>query len=309
MSPLPTPEAEQVINADLVRALLASQRPDLVHLPLRDAGAGWDNCLFRLGDDLVVRLPRRAMAVSLVENEIRWLPVLAPQLSLPVPTAVHVGTPDHGYPWPWTITRWFDGDIASSAMVALAAEAPRELATFLSTLHQPASSQAPLNPFRQSLSSRAGRLEEHLAHVELGAPSDIRRPGGPGVDVVRAIFRESLAAPPWPAAPVWLHGDLHPGNLVVREGRLVAVIDFGDLTSGDPAVDLACAWMLWDREGRSLFRDEYVRRLPQPDQGLWQRARAWAVVLSVAWLAFSADEPVMERIGRRAIEAACADGL
>ncbi len=300
MSPLPTPEAEQIIDAALVRALLASQRPDLVHLPLRDAGAGWDNCLFRLGDDLVVRLPRRAMAVPLVEHEIRWLPMLAPQLSLPVPTAIHVGTPDQRYPWPWVITRWFDGDIASSATASLSAETPRALAAFLSTLHQPASPEAPRNPLRQSLSSRTARLEEHLAHVA---------PGGPGADVVRAIFSASLSAPAWPGAPVWVHGDLHPGNLVVRDGRLVAVIDFGDLTSGDPAVDLACAWMLWDRDGRTMFRDEYVGRLSQPDTALWQRARAWAIVLGVAWLAFSADAPVMARIGRRTMAAACADRL
>jgi aminoglycoside phosphotransferase (APT) family kinase protein len=287
------PAAEVAVDDGLVRALLAEQHPDLAGLPLALAANGWDNVLFRLGADLAVRLPRRALAVPLVEHEQRWLPELAPHLPLPIPAPVRVGEPGHGYPWPWSICPWFDGTSALvSPPVDLDATAVA-LGRFLAALHVPAPVDAPPNPYRGI--PLADRDERTLASIDALADEV----DGPRV---RALWAELRDAPAWDGPPVWVHGDVHPGNLVVRHGALTAVVDFGDLTAGDPACDLAVAWMLLRPEQHASFRTA----AGAADDAVWARARGWALALGLVTWASSADNPPYAAHGRRTVAAALA---
>jgi aminoglycoside phosphotransferase (APT) family kinase protein len=291
------PRAEVSIDESLVRALLEEQHPDLASLPIVESSEGWDNKLFRLGDHLVVRLPRRQMAASLIEHEQRWLPVLAPRLPVPVPAPVRVGRPGCGFPWAWSVAPWFSGETAATMTSGYTEAVALRLAEFLAALHQPAPVDAPFNPFRTSLSSRSDAFVERLPRC------------GDHVDQASAllVWRAALAAPAWSGPSMWLHGDLHPGNMLVHAGRLTAVLDFGDLTAGDPAVDLAVAWMMWPESVRAVFRAAVDRTTSWADDAMWHRARGWAVSLGVAYLVSSLDNPLMGAIGIRTVAAALAD--
>lgn len=291
------PRAEVAIDASLVRALLEEQHEDLAARPLVEAGEGWDNKLFRVGDDLVARLPRRQLAAGLIEHEQRWLPVLAPHFPLPVSAPVRVGRPGCGFPWAWSVAPWFDGQMAATIASGQTEAMAVRLAEFLAALHRPAPVDAPLNPYRTSLASRSDAFLERLPRC------------GQHVDDASAllVWRAALAAPAWSGPSLWLHGDMHPGNLLVHSGQLTAVIDFGDLTAGDPAVDLSVAWMLWPEGVRNVFRATVDRLTDWADDTMWRRARGWAVHLGVAYLVNSLDNSLMGDIGRRTIAAALAD--
>jgi aminoglycoside phosphotransferase (APT) family kinase protein len=287
------PEAETEIDVPLVEALVADQHRELVG-PVGAVASGWDNAVFRLGDDLAVRLPRRAAGVSLVTTELRWLPELARRLPLAIPEPVRAGTPGHGYPWPWSIVRWVPGETALSASVPLEEwQAARTLTGFLRALHLAAPADAPRNPYRGvPLADRVERFEADLAL----APHDVER------GAVRSAWAAALGRPPWSHSPSWVHGDLHPGNLVVEGARLGGVIDFGDLTAGDPATDLAVAWMLLGPEPRAALRTGLA-----VDDATWGRGRGWALAHSMAVLAHSTDDPAMAAMARRTLDAVLAD--
>ena len=286
------PAAEVAVDEALVRTLLAAQFPQWADLPLAPLAFGWDNVVMRLGDDLLVRLPRRELAAALVEHEQRWLPHLAPGLPLAVPAPVGCGRPDCGYPWSWSVVPWLPGEVAATHPPASQAEAARALGAFVRALAQPAPADAPRNAYRGvPLADRAEVTEERFA--ALGLSSD---------EAVQAAWRAALEAPAWDGPPMWLHGDLHPANLLVDGGRLAAVIDFGDVCAGDPASDLAVAWMLFDGAARAEFR-----RGVEPDDATWTRARGWAVLLGAAILANSADNPLMAGVARRTLAAVVAD--
>jgi aminoglycoside phosphotransferase (APT) family kinase protein len=283
------PAAEVSIDEALVRALLVEQHPDLADRPLRPTANGWDNVIFRLGDDLVVRLPRRLAAVELVEHEQRWLPTLAPRLPLAIPTPVRVGVAGQGFPWPWSVCEWFEGNVAARAALADPTADAARLGAFLVALHQPAPADAPHNPYRGvPLRERDPILRDCLARLG----DDVDR------DAVLQRWEPLLATPAWSAGPCWVHGDLHPANVVVRDGALAAVLDFGDLTAGDPATDLAVAWMLFPASSREAFREA----AGSADDDLWARAQGWALALSLAYLAGSADHPLVSEIGRRTLD-------
>ncbi len=289
------PSAEIDVRPDLIRRLIAGQMPDLAGLPLQMLAHGWDNVMVRLGDDLVVRMPRRAVAVDLLVHEQRWLPRLAPRLPLPIPAPVRIGRPGPGYPWPWSVVPHLPGDIAARTPPADADQAGVTLATFLAALHVPAPAPAPRNPLRGiPLADRAARLANDMERL------------GPAVDSRAAtrVWAAAVEAPPWNHAPVWLHGDLHPGNILVDRGRISAVLDFGDITAGDPATDLAVAWMLLPAGHRLAFREAYdAASAHSAGEDLWIRARGWALALSVAFLSHSADDPLIAGIGRRTLDA------
>jgi aminoglycoside phosphotransferase (APT) family kinase protein len=293
------PPAEIEIGPSLVRALLNSQHPDLADLPLLEVGSGWDNHLYRLGDGLAARLPRRAVAAALIEHEQRWLPQLARGLPLPVPVPVRIGRPGCGYPWSWSVVPWLIGQSAVTAPPRDAAAAARELGTFLRALHQPAPQEAPRNPMRGvPLSQRWDMV--HNAVRRLGGIVDRA--------AVMAAWERAVRTPAWGRPPVWIHGDLHPGNLLVRDGRLSAVIDFGDLTAGDPATDLSIAWMLLPPAARPIFRASVRASGELIDDHTWERARGWAMTLGLAYLAGSEDNEAMAVVGRATIDAAISDG-
>lgn len=282
------PAADHAVDPPLVRQLLADQHPDLADLPLLPAASGWDNLVYRLGDDLAVRLPRRAAAAPLLANELRWLPRLADRLPLPIPSPVRGGTPGTGYPWPWAVTPWLPGRIAAEATLAARRRAAHELGRFVAALGQPAPPDAPVNLFRGvPLLDRQPAVLERLDR--LGSAVDSRR--------ARAVWSAAVVVPPWAGAPVWLHGDLHPANLLVDRGALTGVIDFGDLTAGDPATDLSVAWMLFGPAERDVFRAAAGR----PDDATWTRARGNALAHAIACLASSADDPIIAGIGRHTL--------
>jgi aminoglycoside phosphotransferase (APT) family kinase protein len=280
------PAAEVDVSLELVRRLLAGQHPDLAGLDLAVLANGWDNLVCALGAEFLVRLPRRAQAAELVAHEQRWLPLLAGGLPLPIPAPVRVGHPADGFPWHWSVVPYFPGRVAALTQPDDLASAAVALAEFLAALHVAAPSDAPVNPFRGGpLASRTGRVDEHLGLMT----------SGPDVDAARAVWDSALAADVWAGPPSWVHGDLHPANILVDAGRISAVIDFGDLTSGDPATDLSVAWMLLPAPEREIFRRAYGKA----DDHTWVRARGWALSLGLVFVSFSADNPLMAEIGRR----------
>jgi len=284
------PPAEVEIGAELVRSLLDEQHPDLAGLALRPLASGWDNVLYRLGDELVVRLPRRAMGAVLMEHELAWLPGLADGLPLPISVPVRSGKPSGEYPWTWAVVPWFPGATAEATPPADFDETAAALARFLVAFHRPAPADAPTSALRGiPLAERAPFLRHDLD--ELGGAVD-----------QRAILRRwagLLDAPAWPGPPLWLHGDVHPLNLIVHAGVLSAVVDFGDLCQGDPASDLAVAWMLFPPGPRAQFRSDLGA-----DDGTWARARGWALALGVA-LANGDDR--VRGLGHRTLAAVLAD--
>jgi aminoglycoside phosphotransferase (APT) family kinase protein len=298
MSPAPKPPAEVTIDRSVVLALLEEQHADLAHLPLIDAGGGWDNRLFRLGGDLAVRVPRRAVSAALIEHEQRWLPGLSQRLPLPVPVPLRVGRPGGRFPWSWSVVPWFPGKSALLAPPEDLETTALALGQFLRALHRPAPEDAPHNPWRGvPLTARADTLRTHLQQVE-GLVDRV---------AVLDLWKRVLSALPWPGPPFWIHGDLHPGNLLVSDGRLSAVIDFGDLAAGDPATDLSVVWMLLPPSARSTFRAAARAQFASLDDATWLRARGWAIVLGLAYLAASRDDEAMRRLGLATIGAALDD--
>lgn len=286
----PVPEVE--VTEQLARTLLAEQHPDLAGLPLTWAGTGWDNALWRVGDHLAARFPVRELAASLVSHEQQWLPVLAPRLPVDVPVPVRVGLPSAGYPWTWSVVPWFDAVPAHhTPVVGRTAWAPALADVFLA-LHRPAPDDAPVNPFRGvPVAPREPALRERLDALAL-----------PLGDRILERWRELVDAPGWDGPALWLHGDPHPANLLVHDGRLRAVIDFGDVTSGDPASDLSTAWLTFDAEGRAAFRDRLAY-----DDATWRRAQAWALHMAVTLLMHPVDHPTLAEIGRHGVAQALAD--
>lgn len=249
---------------DLVRALLRDQHPDLADLELRDVNGGWDNQQWRLGQELAVRLPRTERAPALLRTEQTWLPVLAGRLPLPTPTPVRIGKPSSLFEHTWTIMRWVEGDPADHAPVTRA-EAAEVLAEFLGALHVPAPADAPANATRGVPLS--GLQEGVEAGFEVVA-------GHPSAKGAREVWEEAAAAPGWQGTPLWLHGDLHPANVIVRDGMLAGVIDFGEMCAGDPATDLSAAWIVLPAGAANRFFDTYGRA----DEATITRARGWAVL-------------------------------
>ena len=284
---------ELPIDADLVTRLLAAQFPRWASLPLRRVpSAGTDHALYRLGGDLVVRLPRIAGAAGQVEKEQRWLPRLAPLLPLDVPSPLAQGAPGAGYPWNWSVYRWLEGENATTDRIVDAHQAALDLANFLSALHGivPAGGSSPLPTSSRCAPLAARDQETREAMALLAERFDAR--------AMTAVWETALAQPEWRGPPLWLHGDLHAGNLLAKNGRLRAVIDFGCLGVGDPAADVMAAWLYLPAAVRDTFRAALG-----VDDATWARARGWA--LSVGLIAFPYYEhtnPELATIAWRAIE-------
>ena len=255
------------IDASLVRTLVASQFPQWAYLPIKPvASGGWDNRTFHLGEGMTVRLPSAARYSAQVEKEQRWLPRLAPLLPLPIPVPLAMGVPAHGYPWHWSVYRWLEGQDATIEHIADLRQFAITLAEFLLALHRidPARGPAP-GPHNFY---RGGSLEVYDAQTRQA----IRQLAGMiDRDAVTSVWDEALEAR-WRGRPVWLHGDVSAGNLLVTRGRLSAVIDFGSSGVGDPACDVTIAWTFFSGESREAFR----AALPL-DTGTWSRGRGWAL--------------------------------
>lgn len=274
------PPAEVTLTAGDVDRLIAAQHPHL-RGPLTLVAHGWDNDVYRLGDELAVRLPRREHAAGLIEKEQRWLPLLADLLPVPVPVPIAIGRPGEGYPWRWSVLPWFRGQRAIDQHPAQRDAVAEQLAEALLALHVPSPPDAPINPVRGiPMAERDDAARERLAS----------RP---------ALLQEwsnAVNAAVWPGPPVWVHGDVHPGNVVLEGDRIVALIDFGDLSSGDPACDLAAAWLMFTPVGRARFRQRLGDRY---DAATWLRARGWAAAM--ASLVHGSDDASFRRMAEHAI--------
>ncbi len=288
------PAADVRVDVPLVRRLVAAQFPQWAGLAVEPVdSAGWDNTIFRLGSELAVRLPRRRVSAEHVSAEHQWLPVLAPDLPLAVPVPLGRGVPGEGYPWHWTVCPWLAGELAALSGVADPGRAATSLAAFVAALQAIDPVGGPVHEFRGlSLAARDDNTRSSAAVLRHGL--DV----GPLLEVWEA----ALAARPWAGQPVWMHGDLHPANLLVAGRELSAVIDFGLLGVGDPACDLMVAWTYLATDSRAVFRGALA-----VDDATWCRARGWALQFGIRAAAYSADNPVLGGIGQQTLAAVLAD--
>ncbi|WP_405825773.1 aminoglycoside phosphotransferase family protein [Streptomyces sp. NBC_01390] len=264
------------ITAELVHDLLRDQHPDLADHPVRLGARGWDNQLWRLGDDLAVRLPwATGSADMLLRKEHTWVPALAPHLPLRIPVPQRLGEPSERFPRPWIVTTWVPGEPADRTPVTRAAEAADTLAVFLTALHRPAPTGAPAGR------DRGGPLTDHAEGFAGQLASATELGLIPDPDAVRAVWEDAVAAPQWTGPALWLHGDLHPANVLTTDGTFCGVIDFGDLCAGDPACDLAAPWILLPDGAVDRFYGAYR---PTPDAAILRRARGWAVLRALSGL-------------------------
>lgn len=284
-----TPAAETKIDICQARQLLAAQHPDLAGLAIVAFASGWDNQLLRLGDSLALRFPRRQLAAQLILNEQRWLPHLKERLPLAIPAPVRMGVPQLQYPWAWSVTPWIAGETADLAPPD--SDQGGRLAAFFEALHKPAPADAPHNPYRSGpLSERMEIFANRLA--KLDGKTDIldRR--------VHALWSDALAAPN-DTAPTWIHGDLHPRNVLIDNGCLTGVIDWGDLAGGDRACDLAAVWMLLPQ---LESRRRAIAACRTVSDATWRRARGWALLFAVILLSAGlVDDARMTAIAERTI--------
>ncbi|WP_326783397.1 aminoglycoside phosphotransferase family protein [Streptomyces sp. NBC_00151] len=267
---------ESDITEDMIRNLLREQCPDLADLPLKLGALGWDNQVWRLGDDLAVRLPWATQSAdALLRKEHTWVPHLAPHLPLRIPVPQRLVEPSERFPRPWLVTTWVPGEPADRSPATRPAEAADTLAAFLTALHRPAPDGAPTGR------DRGGRLADTAEHLTrtLASATDLGLIHDPAA--VRAVWEDAAAAPDWTGPRLWLHGDLHPANILTTNGTFSGVIDFGDLFAGDPAFDLAAAWILLPDGAVDRFHEAYR---PSPDPATLRRARGWAVLRALSCL-------------------------
>lgn len=291
-----TPSAEVEIDTALVSSLLTNQHPDLAHLPIHAVDSGWDNVLFRLGDRWSVRLPRRKVAATLIEHEQTWLPVLANHLPIPVPTPYRLGKPAQGYPWQWSVSPWLTG-VTADQQEPNATQAKR-FAFFLRSLHRPAPANAPHNPMRgvplvQRADSVAERMQRLARKTNWITPE------------IKQIWNQALNAP-IDVQPTWLHGDLHARNVLVENGAITGIIDWGDITSGDVATDLAAIWILFSDQ---RARQQAIAAYATASEATLQRAKGWAIFFGIVLLdAGLVDNPRNASIGEKTLHRVLADG-
>lgn len=283
---------EIVADPGLVRRLLTAQFPHLAALALaRVASTGTDNVIYRLGTDLCVRLPRVASATGHVAFEAEWLPRLAAYVAFALPEPVATGTPGEGYPWPWAVYRWIDGD-HPTGKVAGSTEFATDLGRLVAGLRSADTTGA-------RSGYRSVPLRTHEPHLREWAAS---ARGLVDTDAMLTVWDEALAAPEWDGPPVWSHGDLLPGNVLVRGGRLHAVLDFGTAGVGDPACDALAGWALLDAPARRVFRREAGF-----DDAAWARGRGWTLTFVTALTYYRDTNPGLAEAAGRSIREVLAE--
>ena len=287
-------DEEVDIDAGVVRRLVAAQFPRLAGLEIREVpSTGTVNAIYRLGDQLCARLPRLPRYVPSLEREWRWLPVLAPGLTMRVPEPVALGQPTAEYPFTWMIYHWIDGHPYADQLIDDERQAARDLARFVSEIRRIAlAADAPAGGRRP------------LAQLDAGTRTSIAE----AADVIdraaaRAAWEAALRSPAWDGRPVWIHADLLRPNLLVAGGRIRAVIDFGGAGAGDPATDVIPAWAVFGPAGRAAFREAL-----DVDDGTWRRARGIALHQAAALIPYYAvSNPAFAALGRRTVEQVIAD--
>jgi len=285
------------IDTDLVRRLVAEQFPHLNDLPVTEfSSTGTVNAIYLLGDELCVRLPRVQRWASGLERECKWLPLLAPSLTLQVPAPVVKGSPTSYYPFVWAIFRWIDGETYAPDRIDDERRAAADLAQFVAELRRkdlpPIDDETPYGG-RPSLAE-----QDAAVRAWIGQAGDLI--DGPAVT---AAWEDALSGPAWDGTYAWIHSDLVPPNLLVKDGRLRAVIDFGATGLGDPATDLNPAWSVFGQVGRTLFRD-----LVGADDDTWRRGRGIAIIQAAGLVPYYVvTNPAYSALGRRMFREILAD--
>ncbi|MFD5895593.1 aminoglycoside phosphotransferase family protein [Streptomyces sp. NPDC060366] len=292
------PDGRAGIDAALVKRLIAAQFPQWSALPVTPVEVdGWDNRTYRLGDTMTARLPTAAGYVPAVDKENRWLPRLAPQLSVAVPPVLGLGVPGEGYPFPWSVRGWLPGGTARPERIGDMPRFAAEVAEFLLALQRCDTTDGPA----------AGEHSFYRGAPPAHYDDETRRclaalKGRVDTDRATAVWEAALAAE-WRGAPVWFHGDIASGNLLVDDGKLTAVIDFGTSGVGDPACDLVIAWGMFHGESRAAFR-----RVVGQDDGTWARARGWALWKALLVLSQNIDtDEELAAVNRHVIDEVLAD--
>ena len=282
-----TPDSEIAIDTTLVYSLLKEQHRDLMHLPINQIDNGWDNAIFRLGNKLSVRLPRRQAAAKLIEHEQTWLPQIATKLPIAVPIPKRIGYPSKNYPWRWSILPWLDGVTADREQPS--ANQAQLFANFLRSLHVTAPANAPLNPVRGvPLIQRSLTVEERIPRLQRKTNLITQK--------LKTLWYTAVATPIDVTAK-WLHGDLHPRNILVKESAITGIIDWGDLTSGDIATDLASIWMLFPEQ---KVRQQVIAEYGDISTATLNRAKGWAILFGIILLDTGLiDNPRHAAIGER----------
>jgi aminoglycoside phosphotransferase (APT) family kinase protein len=285
---------ELATDARLVRRLLAAQFPQWDDLPLEPVpSSGTDNALYRLGIEMVVRLPRIHWAVGGVDKDWQWLPRLAPLLPVAIPVPLAKGTPAEGYPWDWGVYPWLEGENPTVGRIADPSALTRDVVQFVDALHGIDLADGP--PTRRGTPLDGQDESARAALVALEGMID--------TDAATAAWDEALETPEWSGPPVWIHGDLLPGNLLLEGGRLTGVIDWSLLGIGDPACDLIIAWGLLPSDARSVFRAEL-----DVDDATWARGRGWALSIALIALPYYKDtNPGFAKIARHLIREVLAE--
>ncbi|MFI7386342.1 aminoglycoside phosphotransferase family protein [Streptomyces sp. NPDC049813] len=287
------------IDTALTRALVDSQFPHWAGLPLeRVEPGGSDHVIHRLGRELAVRLPQHKGPVGSLAKEFTWLPRLAPHLPLAVPTPVAQGRPDLGYPWPWSVFRWHEGETATVRGLGDSTSAAVELAQFLRELWGCAGVVRPAPDAAVRLRTQPLSSRDRSTRAAIERTADVFDTG-----TMTAVWQAALAADPWDRPPVWCHGDFHTGNLLTRRGRLTAVIDFGGLAFGDPAADLMMAYTLMAAPGRTAFHAAL-----DVDEATWTRGLGWGLASGLsAYTAYARASPRIAAATTRQISAVLDD--
>ncbi|PFM63730.1 acetyltransferase [Bacillus cereus] len=255
------------INTELAKRLVQEQFPEWAHLEIKPVKcSGHDNRTFHLGKQMSVRLPSDAAYAPQVEKENRWLPILSKELSLPISAPIAKGNPSAEYPWPWSINKWIEGETVTKENVHNLNEFATDLGTFLVELQSIDASNGPIagahNFYRGGLIS----VYDEEARVAIANNKDVF-----DETLLKHLWDLALRST-WERTPVWVHGDIAPGNLLIKDGKLCAVIDFGILGVGDPACDAAMAWTFFDKNSRNVFKEVLCM-----DEETWNRARGWAL--------------------------------
>ena len=289
-------EGELDIDVGLVRRLVGRQFPRWAGQPVVPfPSTGTVNAIFRLGDELCVRLPRVRDWAGDLDKELRWLPALAPRLPLAVPVPVAAGEPDTGYPFRWAVYCWLEGASFDRGLIRDEREAARDLARFVVSLRGIDPSDAPASTRDRPLPARDKETRAAIASAA----------GMIDAAAVSAAWETALQTPAWTGGPAWTHGDLLPSNILARDGRLAAVIDFGNMGIGDPAVDLIPAWTLFGPAGRAAFREAVGA-----EEGSWARARGFALHQAVLIIPYYAEtNPTFAASAKRTIAELVADAV
>ncbi len=282
------------ITVSLVGELIAEQFPQWEHLPIKPVElSGHDNRTFRLGDDMSVRLPSAQRYAAKVAKEQQWLPFLAPHLSLPIPKPLAMGQPSKNYPWHWSIYSWIEGTSAN-VLIIDDSKLPliaSQLAQFLRELQKIDATDVPLvggpHNFYRGDSTKVYDAQTRSAIDQLHGVIDTK--------AATAVWEKSISSE-WSKNPVWIHGDISAGNIIIKENKLAAVIDFGGMGIGDPACDLVIAWTFFKNESRNIFKSHV-----NLDSDTWARARGWALWKALITLASLQDKTCPEAMRQKQI--------